>query len=288
MESIVRTLWGIGLMSGKYPNLPVVIEAFTTLNEKFDIATNQTLAAGEIPGARYWGIGNQGHRVEIGANDIPLTSPIEHDPTHAALYGHLPFVLRPVMNDIPAEKRALYALRKEVMIDQQNYYAYYLKRLDFTNSQVNYYKTTVVDGEETTVPYVPNSSNLNPIKPSISATSVTTTSSSTVFASTEVEINFNATDVEELINACKILYGDERYAIISEICICSGVDRQLSVHTAGNSSIIFNEAIAVQVNAFISADHDVSGTNQGFTRTIDLGENEPLMTGSSELIASVV
>ena len=287
MESIVRTLWGIGLMSAKYPNLPIEIPKFTTLNEKFGIATNQTLAANEIPGAIYYAIGNQGHRVEIGANEIPLTSPIEHDPTHAALYGHLPFVLRPVMNDLPKEKRDQYALRKELLIGAEKYYAYYLKRLDFTNAKVNYYKTTVIDGEETTVPYVPNSGNLSPLKPKISATSVTTTSSSTVYASTEVTINFNAFDVEELINACKILYNDERYAIISEIAICSGVDRQLSGLTAGNSQIVVKEAICVQVNAFVSASHNVAETNQGFTRIIDLGENEPLMTGSSELIATV-
>jgi hypothetical protein len=192
------------------------------------------------------------------------------------------------MNDLTKEKRDQYALRKELLIGTEKYYAYYLKRLDFTNAKVNYYKTTVIDGEETTVPYVPNSGNLSPLKPKISATSVTTTSSSTVYASTEVTINFNAFDVEELINACKILYNDERYAIISEIAICSGVDRQLSGLTAGNSQIVVKEAICVQVNAFISASHNVAETNQGFTRIIDLGENEPLMTGSSELIAKVV
>ena len=51
MESIVRSLWGIGLMSAKYPNLPIEIPKFTTLNEKFGIATNQTMATYEIPGA---------------------------------------------------------------------------------------------------------------------------------------------------------------------------------------------------------------------------------------------
>jgi hypothetical protein len=106
---------------------------------------------------------------------------------------------------------------------------------------------TVIDGEETTVPYVPNSGNLSPLKPKISATSVTTTSSSTVYASTEVTINFNAFDVEELINACKILYNDERYAIISEIAICSGVDRQLSGLTAGNSQIVVRKPSAYKL-----------------------------------------
>ena len=73
-----------------------------------------------------------------------------------------------------------------------------------------------------------------------------------------------------------IIYGDENYAIISEIALCSGVDRSVSVQN-GSSQLSYTEAIAVQVSDFVSCFHPMSFLNTSFTLGLDIGAVEPLV-----------
>lgn len=287
MKSIVRTLWGVGLQDSKFLGVKHDILPFTTLNEKLGFEASATLTDSEMPNVRWFAIGNGGHSVTIGANDIPITSPIEHKSTDAALYNHLPFVLRPVLNDLTAEQRKNYGGRTVVTLpDVGKCYAYWLKALDLSDTEVKYYKSTTVDGVTTTVPYVPDSSNLNPVKPTISSTTATTSSGTVVYASAGASIKFTAFDIAELLNAAKLLYGDESYAIISEIAICSGVQRKVSGFTAGNSPITYDELVGSQVMVFLSANHLAYEISEGFTKLLDIGEAEALLTGSNDTVVS--
>ena len=287
MKSIVRTLWGVGLQDAKFLGVRHDVLPFTTLNEKFGFEAAATLNASDVPNVRWFAIGNGGHSVTVGANSIPIPSPEEHEPTDTALFNHLPFVLRPVMNDLTAEQRDGYGGRTTMTLpDGGTYYAYWLKALDISETAVKYYKSTTVDGVTTTVPYVPDSSNLNPTKPSISSTTAVTSSGTVVYASAGVSIKFTAFDIAELLNVAKLLYGDESYAIISEIAICSGVSRRVSGFTAGNSPITYNEVIAAQIATFLSANHLAYEISEGFTKLLDIGESESLLTGSTNTVVT--
>ena len=275
MKTTTRTVLGSALQAAKFLGLPHVIVPKTTLNEKWNIAANMTLAEGETPAVRFYGIGNGGHRLVVGANDIAYTDPIDHDASHFALYKHLPFVVRPVNNDLTLEQRKNYGMRTQMAIGGAQYYVYWLKRIPVDASVVRMEKT--VDG--ITVPFIPDSSNLNPTAPSIGNTGTTQTSNAFLSASSAVVIEFTAFDVAELINACQVLFDNEQLAIISEMSLVSGVDRVIPIKTTNGAGAQFNEVIAAQTVSMISCYHNITENSEGFIKELDLGEAEPLITG---------
>ncbi len=131
-ENICRTVYGSALQTAKQLGLPYDVKANSTLNEKFGILSSVSLASDDIPNMRYFVIGNGGHQMTIGANNIAKPEPIQHLATDAALYNQIPFVLREPENDLSPSERLKYALRRSETHQGRPYYAYYLRRLDLT------------------------------------------------------------------------------------------------------------------------------------------------------------
>src|SRR5690606_35425852 len=255
---------------------PFVAQEHTTLNEKFDVQKNVTLNTGEMPSLGYWTIGNGGHKVQIGAQGFPKITPIDHQADHAALYSHLPFVLRDPTNDLPPATRDKYALRKEVSVEGRTYIAYYLKRLDLGETSVHLKRTQVADGVRTVTEYIPTSANLSPIAPSISNVGTVTTSGEYLSFSATITIVFDEFDVQELLNVANILYGDESYAVISEIGLCTGVDRTVAAQ-GQSGQFNYREVLSCQVAAFIPVHYEMIFHSQGFTYMSEVGAVEPLL-----------
>lgn len=283
MKTTTRTVYGAALQAAMLLGVQHVIVEKTMLNEKFDVFPNLRPNPNEIPAMRYYAIGNGGHEFISGADGIAFTNPIDHSPKDAALYKHLPFVLRPLASDLTVEQRRNYAMRVILQIDGAYYVAYYLKRLPVKNSQVGMFDTRIVDGVEVTTPFIPDSSHLNPVKPVLPPTGATQTTTASVSAVSPLTLEFNEFDVAELRRACKTLFDDERYAIISEMSLVSGIDRQLTTNNI-NGQIQFNEAIVAQCCVHLSCYHNVAENSQGFIKELELGEAEPLLTGGNSQI----
>lgn len=277
MKIITRTVYGAQLQACLLLGLPYQVVANTTLNERLGVQASVLPASGIMPAARYWCIGSGGHRNMVGANGKPYTSPINHRASDAAPFDLMPFVLRQVNDDISPTEREKYGLRKLMELDGVNYIAYYLKRLSMTDVKAIMEQTTVTEGVSTKVPFVPNSSNLNPTPPALPDTGVVTTSGNYLSTTATVPITFTKADVNELLNVARILYGDELYAVISEIGIVSGVDKVVEVSGAGNTKFNFKEVIAAQIISHITSYHSVGFTNEGFDFKVELGATEPLI-----------
>lgn len=275
MKTMTRTVYGSALQAAKYLGIPHVIVPKTTLNEKFNIQQTMMPNPGETPANNLYVIGNGGHRVIIGAGEIPYTDPIDHDASHAALYKHLPFVVRFAENDLTLEQRKMYGLREEMVLESRKCFVYWAKWLNVKDTKVAMEKT--VDG--VTVPFIPNTDNLNPTPPSIPNTGTTQTTNAYLAVSAPVTIEFTAFDVAELQNACKIMFGNEQLAIVSELGIVSSIPRPVTIKTTGGASVQFTEAVCAQVGAIISAYHNTSENSEGFIKELELGEAEPLITG---------
>lgn len=285
MKIITRTVYGSKLQSSKLLGLQHVIDANTTLNEKFDIQSGVMPNPADDPDVRYFAIGRGGHRPITGADGIAYTTPINHRASDAACFHHMPFVLRDVNNDLTPEQRSKYALRKQETHGGYNYFAYYLKRLDLNGVVPEMRYTQVVDGVETTVPYTPTSSNLNPEPPEVSSSGVTTTDGNYLSTTASIKVAFDANDVLELLEVARIIYGNELVAVVSEIALCSGVDKIVPGPAAGGGNISYSEAIGVQVATHITTHYPMAFSNQGFEFTIDLGATEPLI-GENVIITS--
>ncbi|MCO6704809.1 hypothetical protein [Streptomyces sp. CHB9.2] len=286
MKTITRSIWGSSLQTSLLLGQKPTILEHSTLNEKHGILVDEKLGDAERPAMQYYCIGNGGHKNMVGADGAQYTSPIPHRAWDAALYRQLPFVLRRVDNDLDPVARQRYGLRKLVNIGGVNYFAYYLKRISMANTAPAITHTIVNGSQKETEDYVPTLANLNPQPPAMSNTGVITTSGDYLSTSQILTLVFTAEDVLELINACRILYDNEAYAVISEIGMVSGVDRNAQVQGPGNTTFNMKEVICAQIASFITTHHSVAFTNKGFSQDIELGATEPLLSDSNYVSAN--
>jgi hypothetical protein len=277
MENIVRTVYGAYLQTTQLLGLPLIIKPNSTLNEKFNIHSSIAVADSDKPAMRYIALGNGGHRMVTGTNGIGRPEVIQHVPRNAALYNHLPFVLRLPTEDLTPIERLKYRLRRLETHDGITYVAYYLKVLDLENVVPQLELRTVSDGVTTSTEFSPTLADLNPTPPAINSGGVLTTTGDYIAATGKVPFIFTATDVVEFLNVANIIYGDEGYAMISEVALCSGVDRVVTGDFNGVTTG-YTDAIGVQVCNFISQFIHIPSNNAGIEYTYDVGSVEPLLT----------
>ena len=276
-DNFTRTVYGAYLQTCMLENLPYTMAASSTLNEKFGILAGVAPAAGEIPSQQYWAIGNGGHRFENTTAGIPKPVDVIHKSTDAALFNHLPFVLREPNNDLGAVERAKYGLRTTVTYNSVKYIAYYLKRFDLSAVVPKMlYKTIGADGTAAYTDFIPDSSNLNPVPQELSNTGVNVTDGRYVSATALTQVKLDANDIAELQNVANIIYGDPDLAIVSEIAICSGIDKIIDAGGNGQATFNFLEVIAVQVCTFMNVFWLAKYANSELTSDLDVGATEPL------------
>ncbi len=277
MESVTRSVQSAYLQTCQLLGLPVVIKSNSTLNQKFDINADMAISDVDRLAMKYVTIGNGGHRMVTGTNGISRPEPVQHKPRDAALYNHLPFVLRLPSADLTALQRAKYRLRRHEVHDGITYIAYYLKVLDMSATVPQLELRTVVDGVVTAIPYVPTLGDLNPTPPVIGSGGVLTTTGDYIAATAKVPFIMTADDILEYLNVANIIYGDDSYAMISEIGLCSGVDRAVTGDFNGTVTG-YTDAIGVQVCNFISAFFSAKFSNDGLTLLFDCGSTEAMLT----------
>lgn len=276
MRIITRTIYGSHLQTAKLLGLQFQTAPNSTLNEKFGVLPNVGLEEGVYPKIGYYCIGNRGHRIITGADGIPYTSPINHRATDAALFNHVPFVLREYTNDLTLQQRSQYGLRRLERHNDIDYIAYYLKRVNTSNVTGEMVHTRVKDGSEQTSEFVPGSNNLNPQPPEMPNEAPITTEGNYLTTSAIIDVDFTEFDVEEYVNVTRILYNTEDRAVISEIGLCTGVD-YTTTGESPNGEFNYRDAIAVQIATHINGYYPVGYSNQGFTLQIEAGATEPLL-----------
>jgi hypothetical protein len=276
MEQVVRTVWGSNLQASEQLGLPYTVRPFTTLNEKLGIQSGVSLAPGVYPKVQYYCYGNGGHQMTMGADNIPLSTIAQHRATDAALFKQLPFVLRPIASDLTLSERVNYALRIEEQHGGATYVAYYLKRIDLSSTFVQMDYRTIVNGVVTSTPYVPDAANLSPTPIVISNGGVNTVSGDYITCAAQLPLAFSPAEVADLINVSTVLHGVDDYAIISEIGLCSGGDKTITVTPSTGGSFNFNEAVGVQIASFVSCLHIAKYATSGITKQLDFGVNDPL------------
>lgn len=271
MESVVRTLYGsriqTALLTGKMPE----IQQYTTLNEKFGIQSGQ--APVKIPTLNLMTIGNKAHTSVDGADGVSLTKFREHVSTNAALYGHMPFVLRELANDLMPAERAGYALRAQVTYNSQQYIAYYAKRFDLTAGVITSKIRTQTGNVQSFATHVPSAADLNPTPPVLQSGGVNPLENKYGIVSMVVPMVFTAGECAEMLEAARIIYGDESYAIISEVGLCTSDTKQISLPDAS----FFDEAVATQIASFIQTYYQVASSRGGINATLNVGSAEPLL-----------
>lgn len=278
MENTTLTVYSSYLQACTHLKKPFVMVPKTTLNEKLNINPSVAPQSNEYPSFGYLCVGIGGARLTVAENNVPITVPIQHSSTDASPYDMIPFVLREVNNDLSASQRELYALRRMETINNRNYFAYYLRRVDLGLTIPKMYLTKVVDGVSDTKPFIPSDSNLNPSKPELTNAGVNVVSGDMTSVSAPLIVNIGPTEVDELLNVAKIKFNEERLANITEMGFCTGLDKVMTSPGVGNSTIQMNEAICVQIATHVNTAFDCQFLNDGFKISVDVGSLEPLFS----------
>lgn len=279
-KPLTRTLAGSALQTSIYFDIDYVPPVHTTLNEKFGIQDGVAYPAGSKPVICALTIGNAGRAVQVGADGISYTLPLKHDPRDAACWNHIPLVLREDGNDLTAAEQTRYCLRARIQIDGIWYFAYYGLRIPVPETQPKFQYIKVTDGVATPIDFAYTSANLSPTVPELNEDGEIVTSGDYGRATTQDVIEFTAFDVAELKNVAVVLYGNENRAQFNELAYVAGCDKTVTVKGNSGSDISFNELVGATVVAFASGDYNAVELNDGFNITVDIGANEPLITGA--------
>lgn len=275
MDNFRRTALGGLSQTCAMMGLPLPRIANTTLNEKLSIQANATLGVNETPRAKYMCIGIGGHQGTVGADGILLIGSAQHRPTDNSLFRMMPFVMRPLANDLTSTERQRYALRRIENHKGLDYAVYYLRRLDLTNVVPKLQKINITNGVTTTTDYTPTSGDLSPTPPALNTGGANTVTGEFIAAVARVTVNFDTLDATEILNAAMVLFDSEEYAIISEMGFVSGVDRSVTV-TDPNGALVYDECINAQIVTHIATLQKLVANRNGFESVFDVGATEPM------------
>lgn len=252
-----RTPHGATLQLSQLFNKPVVIQEFSTLNEKFDHFENEQPANGEIPRAGYICIGNGGHRA-VSSNNVTSIQAVPRLTLAAALYNHIPFAMRPLADDLNVTQRMKYRMRVIETHGGVDYAVYYLKTFNTDDVTITNDHTAVVG-------------DLNPVSPTSSATG-------TIGTVANIPFVLEAVEITAIKDAQMIINGVEGFATISEIGLVTGVDRVLTGNFNG-SDVDYNEVIAAQLHSSSNAGRLLDFSEAVTTpTTLTVGTLDPLTT----------
>ena len=278
IETVTRTIYSAHLSTCKLLNKPFTILPNSTLNQKYSLYQDEVPNSNEYPKLGYIGIGNKGSSYEVTSTGYVLTTPIPHSPRHASLYNQIPFLIRPIDDDISSTERAKYRLRVPISLNNNTYIAYYLRTLDLTSVTPVVQIRNVNNGVSTTNTFTPTTGDLAPVAPNLNNINLNDPSGDYLVSTALVNFTLSATDITNIREACQLLYGDQRYAVINEIALVTGVDKILSGIAGSNGSINYTETIAAQVASFISSEmYILTENNQELSIQLDLGSVEPLL-----------
>lgn len=238
-QSTIATKFGTTTLLGSHLGLssllpvPFGSKKEFTLNNHFNIFPNEEITT--MPKLRYVGVGINGC---YNVDDTILSHAYNPSRLNMNLFSLIPIRCRPIDEDLSDAERAYYRLRqRKVLQDGNEYFLYYLKVLEFSDS-IKFKKTNALTGAEE--PYELNSENLEPKPEKPNSSSLIETSSSAIVAYCESNLTIEASEILEYIN---IAYGDPAYAKISELGYFTGVDKQVSGLTGQNVPMNYTEAI---------------------------------------------
>jgi len=276
MKYVTSHIMGIRLQDFKLLNLPYSLVPNSTLNELFVIQSGVNVPAGKYPSLGYLAIGNGGHTMQVAADGLSYPQLYNHQPSDTALINHIPFIMVPANSDLTVAQMASYGMRVPMTVAGVNYVAYYLLKLDLTNTTIQTLENTVTNGVTTSVPWAPTTANLHPTPVIPSSSGTVTTSGQYLSVQAVITVSLAAADITNIMNVATILYGTSNLAIISEAALCAGYPMAVSGAVAGGGTISYTESIGTTIVSSMSAFYSLPSLNDNLTLTFDVGGAESL------------
>ena len=288
-KKVTTTLSGIRVQTACHLGLPLNYPEKSTINEHLSVFKDVMPDAMARPTAKYLVLGNKGHKVTEQTDDLQGVVPVTHQPTDAAPYGIIPLVLRPVDKDLADDVRDRYALRRLETHNNVRYWAYYARRLAYPGKTVTDYYTKVRDGVSTVNEFKYTDLNLHPTQPDLTdynfdvTDTVVASDGDYVNTAATIDIKLDAFDIAELINVAKVKYQNPTLAIVSEFCLCTGVDTVATGESFMGSPFTYEEVAGCQVSLFLTTFINVAFNNGGVGYTVSMGQTEPFALATGQI-----
>lgn len=275
-SNVVRTAPASVLQTGQYIGKSIKILPNSTLNQKLSIQASQLPIDGEVPTVKYVVIGCGGHDFVTSADGKKRWKSVKHTFRHTGLYNQLPFVLRREDNDLTVAERANYRLRRIETHGGVRYIAYYARVLDLSETVVTLEHRRVENGVTTPTPFEPTLEDLSPTPPILVSDEAVTTTGNYIASSAKVRFTMTAADLEEFQAACRVIFGEDGFATISEMATVSGIERNVTSQFGGINQT-YAEAVYAQITSHIATAWVTEYQNDGLSITLDIGNVEPVL-----------
>lgn len=298
MRSITRRAMGSYFQLAKAIGAPIIPPANSSLNEAInnpDVVPYQptvATAAMELPDdfnyqtdsinnkMQYLAIGTGGHFATHSlTNNRPRMGTKAAMARHTGFFEMFPFVIRALDNDLTTEQRKNYRLRKIIEIRGVLYAAYFLRHIDLSSSTITQNIVKKDKGVINSQPYKPTIKDLVPDDPVINGANDGTYIQTLI----GLDVTFDTQEAAWIREAAELWYGDAQDGIVSEIAICSGVDKPITKRypQTGNQvaqpvNSALKEAVAVQISVSESVYHPMTFSNGSVTEKIYIGTEDPL------------
>jgi hypothetical protein len=214
-------------------------DATLTINAKRSVEAETGFSASGKPQVLWFGIGNGGKYNVDGGN---LSQPNEPLAVNMDLYSPIPIRVVPEDQDLSALERANYRMRTKVTIDGTVYVQYWLKKLTFTDSEVDFF---ITDSEGDVSDYSLDAANLSPTAPDPDDPGLVNNSASKVTAQVAASLAVTGEEIAEYVNVMED--GNAAYAFVSEVGLYMGEDRTVSTLDHEDVSFDYTEAIMTEL-----------------------------------------
>lgn len=284
VQTVTNTGFGNLIAKCCATNQPLNLPQYTTLNERYNILGEESIGKheGRSFELKYFGIGIGGSSADgvtsLGTTRLKVN---QHSPADMNLFAPIPFIVRPIDNDLDNFNRAKYRMRVvETFPDNIAYAVYYLKVANF-DSYFPVVNKVVRDeaGNEDAKQYVPTKDSLfNPQPTDITSVGTVPVANSYQNSSAIIDCSLTAQDLNEIANACKLKFGDASYASINEVMLTWGIDTQFDGAIAGGGTIRYLEVLsAVAAHYVTERDGRNALNNVKVQMAYDHGASEPML-----------
>lgn len=276
-------------------NQPITLPQYTTLNEYFNKWGDESIGKknGRDFELKYFSLGIRGSNCYgMDGNGLSRMRVNGHQPTDMNLFTMIPLIARPLDNDLDSTTRAKFRARTEEEFDGIAYAIYYVKLIKFDNYNP---KEVLVEVDEDTGnsqviqdPYVHLKDKLmNPEPLDYTSNGTVPVARRYINGSAILDCSLDATDLAEIVNACKIKFGDSSIASINEIMISWGIDTEQSGNIGGGAQIRYTEALSLVPCHFLSEkDGRNAAANSSITLRFDHGNSDPLLLATDSTTSS--
>lgn len=261
-----KTMYGMHLAANMFMGLPHQDLPNTTLNEKFNILPKKVIPPNVYPKIKYLTLGTGGN--SLINNSVFKYS--KHRATDAALFQHIPYIMRPVTSDLVGVEREKYRLRVIETYNGIDYACYYAKVITSFINRPTIHEITTSNGVTTIKEMSTNNADILSPTPRVVTNYIDPQLNNYAVQISKIGFNLYLSEIKEIRNVMTLR--GTGIVNLTEIGIVAGIDTPTPTGTeVTNATMIYFAKFDVDTQMNIDNNIDI-------VRNIEVGGMEPILS----------